>query len=386
MTYPYIIIRAWQTKTQGFAEVFRKVTRGMDEKISRRRFVKGAVAAGASLLVTPPGLISPLDAIGGDNPSIGSPRVKTSKVALITDPGSVYTDSWRINRGRVDVMVERLLLSLTESTSIEESWNKIIPALGPSSRISIKVNCINPRLPSHPEVALAIAESLIKSGVRDNNIIIWDRSEGNIIEGLVRCGYKINTTGNGIRCLAVTSRGVGYDEDNRLKVPSVDRDFPVTRIVSQMCDHIINLSVLKDHGISGFTGSLKNFYGAIPLWDKFAVLDVKRMHKNRANPQIAELYNNSLIRDKVRLSVCDALLGCYEGGPSGRPQWANHQLLGSLDPVALDSYGLDIVDTKRRETGLHSVRTHAGYIRTAAGLGLGTDNLEDVEIVRSVLG
>ena len=58
----------------------------------------------------------------------------------------------------------------------------------------------------------------------------------------------------------------------------------------------------------------------------------------------------------------------------------------SLDPVALDSYGLDIVDTKRRETGLHSVRTHAGYIRTAAGLGLGTDNLGDVEIVRSVLG
>lgn len=358
----------------------------MAEKISRRQFVKGAVAAGASLLATPSGLISTREVIGGDNQLTDTAGAKNSRVVAVTDPSSVDDGTWKVNRERTDVMVERLLLSLTESTSIEESWNKIIPTLQPASRISIKVNCINPRLPSHPEVALAVAESLMKAGVEDNNIIIWDRSEGNIIEGLVRCGYKINTTDNGIRCLAVASRGVGYDEDNRLKVPSIDRDFPVTRIVSQMCEHIINISVLKDHGISGFTGSLKNFYGAIPLWDKFAVLDVRRMHKNRANPQIAELYNNSLIRDKVRLSVCDALLGCYEGGPNDRPQWANYQLLGSLDPVALDSYGLDMVEIKRREAGLHSVRGRAVYIRTAARLGLGTDNLEEVETIHAVLG
>ncbi|MFQ5863139.1 MAG: DUF362 domain-containing protein [Candidatus Brocadiales bacterium] len=356
----------------------------MAKKISRRRFVKGAVATGASFLIAPPGLMLLPEVKGG---LLTETRgVVKSRVAVVADPGSVDNDTWSVRRERAGIMVEHLLLSLTGTSSTEKAWNKIIPTLKSTSRVSIKVNCINPRLPSHPEVTQAIAESLIKVGVRDNNIIIWDRSEGNIIEGLVRCGYKINTTGKGIRCLAVTSRGVGYDERNRLKVPSIGRDFPVTRIVSQMCDHIINVPVLKDHGISGFTGSLKNFYGAIPLWDKFAVLDVRRMHRNRANPQIAELYNNSLIRDKVRLSVCDALLGCYEGGPNGRPQWANYQLLGSLDPVALDSYGLDIVDAKRREVGLPPVRPRAGYIHTAAELELGTDNLEEIEIVNSVLG
>ncbi|MFQ5956991.1 MAG: DUF362 domain-containing protein [Candidatus Brocadiales bacterium] len=358
----------------------------MARKISRRQFVKGAVATGASLLVAPAVLMPSPEALGRETKPSDISGVTKSRVAVVTDQGSVDNDTWEIRGERANAMVERMLLSLTGSASIEESWNSIIPTLKPMSRVSIKVNCINPRLPSHPEVALAIAESLIRAGVRDNNIIIWDRSEGNIIEGLVRCGYKINTSGSGLRCLAVTSRGVGYDEHNRLRVPSIGRDFPVTRIVSQMCDHIINLSVLKDHGISGFTGGLKNFYGAIPLWDKFAVLDVRRMHRNRANPQIAELYNNSLIRDKVRLSVCDALIGCYEGGPSGRPQWVNYQLLGSLDPVALDSYGLGIIDTKRREVGKPPVRQRAGYIRSAAKLGLGTDNMDEIEVVNSVLG
>lgn len=364
----------------------RSQMRHMTRKISRRQFVKGAVATGASLLLTPGDLISPPEVVAHDNFPTGTARGTKSRLAAVMDPGSVDNKTWGIRRERVDAMVERLLLSLTESASVEESWTKIIPTLRPTSRISIKVNCINPRLPSHPEVALAIAESLIKVGVRDNNIIIWDRSEGNIIEGLIRCGYKINTSNRGLRCLAVTSRGVGFDERNRLKVPSIRRDFPVTRIVSQMCDHIINVGVLKDHSISGFTGSLKNFYGAIPLWNKFAVLDVRRMHRNRANPQIAELYNNSLIKDKVRLSICDALLGCYDGGPNGRPQWANYQLLGSLDPVALDSYCLGIVDAKRREAALPPARPRAGYIRAAAKLGLGTDNLGNIEVVSAVLG
>ncbi len=355
----------------------------MGEKITRRQFVKGAAVTGASLLITPQGLLSPVGAMAGAGLLTDTPSVKTSRVVVVTDHDSVDDDTWKVNRERAGIMFEHLLLTLTKSGNVEEGWNKIIPSLKPTSRISIKVNSINPKLPSHPEVATAIAKSLIKAGVRDNNIIIWDRREGNIIEGLARCGYRINTTSRGIRCLATNSRGVGFDKSSPLRVPSIGKDFPVTRILSQMCDHIINLSVLKDHGISGFTGSLKNFYGAIPLWNKLAVFNIRRMHRNRANPQIAELYNNAPIRDKVRLSVCDALLGCYQGGPSGRPQWAQYQLLGSLDPVALDSVGLNIIEAKRREAGLPSVRPRTGYIRSAARLGLGTDRPEEIAVIRS---
>lgn len=356
----------------------------MTGEISRREFIKGTVAS-TGFLLSPPGLAS-LSSLAGKGASPGDKRktIHNSVVAVVTDYKAVDKD-WRIDAHRVGSMVESLLLSLTGSSSIEEGWHRIIPGLKPLSRIAIKVNCLNPRLPSHPEVVLALAETLMKAGVEENNIIIWDRSEGNIREGLFRCGYKINTSRKGLRCLGINSPGIGYDTESLLKVPSIGKSFPVTRIVSQMSDHTINVSVLKDHSVSGATLSLKNFYGAIPLLNNLAVLDAERMHKNNANPQIAELYNNSLIRDKVRLSLCDALLGSYEGGPSGPPQWVNYQLMASLDPVALDSVGLKIIDTRRREVGLPPAAPRAGYIHAGAQLGLGTDNPEEIEIRNSIL-
>lgn len=357
----------------------------MTRKITRRDFLKGA-AASATFRFAP--LTTGLFAYPG-SAALGSEKVQAGKasrstVVVVTDL-KVVDGSWRVSPERSALMVQSLLLSLTGASTVEDSWYRIIPELKPTSRIAIKVNCINTSLPSHPEVTFAIAETLKRAGVAENNILIWDRYEGNIREGLFRCGYPINTSKRGIRCLAVNSSGVGFDEYTQLQVPSVRKSFSVTRIVSQMCDYMVNVSVLKDHSISGVTLSLKNFYGAIPLGNEFALVDIKRMHKNYGNPQIAELYNNPVIRDKTRLSVCDALLGCYQGGPTGRPQWVNYQLLASLDPVALDSVGLRIIEEKRLQAGLASVTPMAGYIRAAANLGLGTENLDEIDIRSSIL-
>ncbi|MBI5125827.1 MAG: DUF362 domain-containing protein [Planctomycetes bacterium] len=373
--------------------------------ISRRDFLKGAV--GVAALLTVPGSKPTLGATA-DLPVGATRRVAPtlsgaadsaelltaeallpksgpkSGVFCITDYSSVDKD-WRLDAGRVERMVEALLVGFTRTSSVEEAWGHIIPELKPTSRIAIKVNCINPKLPSHPEVTLSLASTLIKAGVRDNNIIIWDRLEGNVIEGLSSCGYTINTSMEGIRCIAVATNGVGFDGKNLLHVPSVKKSFPVTRIISEMCDFMVNVAVLKDHGISGVTGGMKNFYGAIPLWNEFALMDVKRMHQNHGSPQIAELYNNSIIRDKVRLNVCDALLACYDGGPSGRPQWAQYQLMASTDPVALDSIGLRIIEAKRLEAGLPPATVKAGYIEAATRLGLGHMEPQKIEFKEAVL-
>jgi uncharacterized protein (DUF362 family) len=352
---------------------------GKAMKISRRDFLKGTVSA-ATLFTTP----IAWSALGKAVDLSLGPFISKSKVFSVTDFTSVDKD-WRIDAGRAARMLEALLTGLTRTSSVEEAWGQIIPELKPTSRIAIKVNCINPKLPSHPEVTLSLANTLVRAGVRDNNIIIWDRSEGNVIEGLTRCGYTINTTTEGIRCLAVSTSGVGFDKKNLLHVPSAGKGFPVTRIISEMCDFMINVSVLKDHGISGVTVSMKNFYGAIPLWNEFAVMDVRRMHRDHGNPQIAELYNNAIIRDKVRLNVCDALLACYNGGPHGRPQWAQYQLLASTDPVALDSVGLRMVETKRLEAGLPPASIRAGYIEAATSLGLGQSDPQKIEFGEVVL-
>ncbi len=366
-------------------------------EITRREFVKGTLGVAVSLtsLTVAPalGLIAGLptsnsltsDPPANEQSTVSSAINLASKVFSVRDYSCVDND-WRIDGSRVEHMVEAMLKGLTGASSVEEGWKIIIPELKPTSRIAIKVNCINPKLPSHPEVTLSLAKTLIRTGVMANNIIIWDRSEGNIIEGLIRCGYRINTSQEGIRCLAVSTNGVGFDSKNLLHVPSVKKSFPVTRIISEMADFIINVAVLKDHAISGITLSMKNFYGAIPLWNEFAVMDVRRMHQNRANPQIAELYNNALIKDKVRLNVCDALLACYDEGPRGRPQWAQYQLMASTDPVALDSLGLKIIDIKRQVAGLPPASARAGYIEAADRLGLGQSDLKKIEFNEIVLG
>ena len=84
--------------------------------------------------------------------------------------------------------------------------------------------------------------------------------------------------------------------------------------------------------------------------------------------------------------ICDALLGIYDGGPYGPPQWINSQLLASLDPVAMDYEGMLIIDKKRAEHGIKSVIERAYHIQTAAQLNVGTSDPEKIERIEVMLG
>lgn len=138
-----------------------------------------------------------------------------------------------------------------------------------------------------------------------------------------------------------------------------------------MCDYLINVPVLKDHGIAGVTLSLKNHYGSI---DRPGAC-----HGNSCDPYIGKLNSASQIREKTALILCDALFGIYQGGPGGKPQWVNRQILASTDPVALDYTGMTVLDAKRREKSLAPVSTRAHYLDTAAALQLGTNDPQQME-------
>ncbi len=138
------------------------------------------------------------------------------------------------------------------------------------------------------------------------------------------------------------------------------------------------MPLLKDHDLSGVSISLKNFYGAIHNPNKY--------HQNNCNPYIADLNTHPYIQEKVKLIVCDALLPQYHGGPSFKPQWIWKlgAVLFSLDPVALDAVGADLIEQQRRQHGLPSLREagrHPQYIHTAAEYGLGVDDLSRIDIL-----
>jgi len=58
----------------------------------------------------------------------------------------------------------------------------------------------------------------------------------------------------------------------------------------------------------------------------------------------------------------------------------------STDPVALDSFGLEVIEKARRRAGLSPATPRAGHIRTAGRLGLGVADLSKVRIIIEEFG
>jgi uncharacterized protein (DUF362 family) len=336
-----------------------------NSRLSRRDFLRttGIAAlgiAGANML--PPGLQSLAQAAGAKDKSL---------VAAVTDATAVSQD-WKINPAAAERMVNEAVMLLTQAPTPQAAWAALFPGVKSSDIVGIKVNTLNPSCPSHVEVAMAVAAGLRKAGFKENNIIIWDRAEGSILEGLTMAGYTINRGPAGVRCLGTNSPMIGYDQRNPVSIPSIQKAMPVSKLVSEVCRYLVNIPVLKHHCITGVTGCLKSYYGAIPLGDKVSLADIGLVHQNNGSPQIAELYANPIIKEKTRLHIADGLMGLYKGGPHGSPQWRNNQVLASQDPVALDYQLLQILNAMRKQKGekpLDAKKT--GHLYAAEKLGLG---------------
>jgi uncharacterized protein (DUF362 family) len=144
---------------------------------------------------------------------------------------------------------------------------------------------------------------------------------------------------------------------------------------------MINIPVLKDHGVAGITGSLKNHYGSID--------NPRQFHGNGCTgPGVPEINAIPVIRRKERLIVCDALLGVYNGGPRWkRPYiWPYGGLIVGTDPVAVDSVVLGLLDEKRQSEDMERLGHRARHIQAAQELGLGNGDSSRLQLVQKELG
>ncbi len=334
----------------------------MEEKITRRHFIKTTAAGTAACLA--PTLFFPKGHLLA---------AETESRVIMASHSNIVDASEQINTKIIRSMLDETLVALTNTDSVREAWGKIFPRLQSTDVIGLKVNCINRHLSSHPEVAYAIAESLTASlDLNPNNIIIWDRTS----RELKRAGYTKNMGNKDFRCFG-TSDGIGYDKSFAVDV-SKKRKVHLSTILTKMCTYLINVPVLKDHSIAGITLSMKNHYGSI---DRPA-----SCHSGACDPYIASLNNTPHIRDKTVLILCDALFGIYRGGPMGSPQWINRQLLASTDPVALDYTGMMLIDQQRQAKNMSLASKRTKYLRSAATFGIGTDNPQQIERMKLNLG
>jgi uncharacterized protein (DUF362 family) len=248
-----------------------------------------------------------------------------------------------------------------------EAWRKVVR---PGETVGLKVNCLSGRGGS-TSVALveAICERLQQAGVKQANIIIWDR----LNEDLERAGFHPTTGSGRIRCMG--NDVSGYEDELSIFGSAASR---LSKTLTRSCDVVINLPVMKDHGIVGVTLALKNLFGVIHNPNKY--------HPNGGDPYVADVNAMPEIRRKVRLTICDAVTPQYEGGPTYMPQWTwpCNSLLVSQDPVALDSVGWRLIEQKRAEKGmkpLKDLKREPHYIATAADTrhSLGTNDPARIE-------
>ena len=249
-------------------------------------------------------------------------------------------------------LIDRAVTSACGLTTPAEAWKSLVR---PGEVVGLKVNCLSGRGASTSiPLVEAVCERLQQSGVPGRNIVIWDR----LAVDLEAAGYRMGRRKDGIRLLGNDDAEFASELMMFGSVASL-----LSNTLVRTCDVVINMPVLKDHGIVGVTMALKNLFGAIHNPNKY--------HLNCGDPYVADVYMLGPIRKKVRLTICDALTPQYEGGPSFMPQWSwrFHGVLASRDPVALDYTGWQIIERQRAAKDLPSLKAakrEPAYIARAA--------------------
>lgn len=312
--------------------------------------------------------------LGGNSPHLsgaatpGGSLDGKSRVVIARDPMLRGSGS-SLDSDRLLKLLDRAIKTFYGCDSPLEAWKKVVR---PGEVVGLKVNCLAGRgISTNVKLVEAIVERLQQVGIKD--IVIWDR----LSSDLERAGFPIGSKQPGVRYLGNDSAGYESDLSVYGSVGSL-----LSKTLTRTCDAVINLPVLKDHGITGVTLALKNLFGAIHNPNKY--------HLTVGDPYVADVNMLPPIRQKVRLTLADATTAQYDGGPSFMPQWTwpFNGLLVARDPVALDSTGWGLIEQKRSDEGLKSLEASGRaprYIATAADAQhrLGTNDPKLIERVEA---
>jgi uncharacterized protein (DUF362 family) len=363
-------------RTAGFMYFGGKAGITMKQKINRREFmVRGSAAVLGAGLSLKSGASAP------------APSAAESRVIEVVKPGAVR-EGRIVDPAAVRTMLRR---GMAELTGAAKPWAEF---LKPTDRVGLKINTLGrPLLFTHHELIAAVVEDLKEFGIRENNIIVWDRYETHMKE----CKFDFNTGEQGVCTYGTMGLDpgvrrydpeVGYSSEfdevrQRAEGSTVSR---LSSIFTRECDKVINMAILKDHELAGVTLTLKNL--AYGLCD-----NNQRFHGPKyIGPFIADFCALPIVRKKVVLHMIDGIEACFDQGPAPRnPRviYAADTLWLGTDPVALDAVGRRVIDEKRKAEGLPSIAETGrpwDHIELAAQKGLGTDDLGKIRVDRIALG
>lgn len=243
--------------------------------------------------------------------------------------------------------------------------------LSSAKRVLLKPNLLSTRKPeeavtTHPEVVRAVAEICLRAGCEvslgDSPPFAGQKAE--------RYARLCESTGMSAVARELGIPLVRFEEDwTKLEHPRgrYYKGFEIARAVID-ADLVINMPKLKTHGLTAFSGAIKNVFGCVPGIRK-GLFHVQAAEDREVFAQmLVDLF--AAIRPAV--NVMDAIVAMEGEGPNaGRPK-AVGAILASADAVALDSVSCDMVGINPM-----SVAT----TRLAREQGLGCGELAGIEIL-----
>lgn len=245
-----------------------------------------------------------------------------SKVAIIK------CDSY--NQESVDLSMRRAV-ELAELDTLLTAGSKTL----------LKPNLLSARLPeeavtTHPAIISAIGRIAIECGCKvslgDSPPFAGD-NESHYLRHCERCGAAQAARDLNIPLIRF--------EENVIKVPYLSGRFYKSFELAQAVvdsDLVINISKLKTHGLTGFSGAVKNVFGCVPGIRK------GMFHVQAAEDR--EVFGQMLVdlfaAVKPQINIMDAVVGMEGDGPNAGTPKQIGLILASSDAVALDAVACTI--------------------------------------------
>jgi len=293
------------------------------KRLSRRDFLRGA--AGVSL-VAASGTFCQKKETQAKMPEAKKPVQKRSRVVLVRDE-KVIDNNGKVNPEIIARMLDDGVKALLEEKDIKKAWARLIK---PDDVVGIKTNVWS-YLRTPPELEEAIRQRVMEQGVPEGKIDISDRD---VLDSAV---FKSATA-------------------------------------------LINVRPMRTHNWSGVGSCLKNYI----MFDPFPV----SFHPDSC-ADLALLWKLPIVKGKTRLNILVMLTPLFHGkGPhhfNAEYTWEYRGLIVGVDPVAVDSTGLRILEAQRQRHFKKHVpfAASAKHIRMAEERHhLGVANPDNIDLVK----
>lgn len=274
-----------------------------------------------------------------------------------------------------------------DQRTVDQAIHQLLAPIGgmfrfvqPGQRVLIKPNVLLGKSPedavtTHPSIISAVIREVIKAG----GLALVGDSPGNVHskveETMKKAGISQAVEAAGGKMVYFQQEGVELlaSPCNNRFIPTI----PIARAALE-ADVIINLAKLKTHGLTLYTGAVKNMFGTVPGFHKGT------FHFRCPNPRdFAESLVDVYALTAPQLNIIDAIVGMEGRGPSdGQPRKLG-LLIAASDGVSADAIGSYLIGYKPFDilTTLiaHDRHVGEGDLKNIEVLGPSLDQIKQVD-------